>query len=358
MTGMLIRRQNEAWHEPTVKGYTDERHLQSILATHPTLIPGVGPNARVCMEFQSGAGPADVVAVDQDSGITLVECKLASNPQIRREIIGQVLDYASRLWRMSVEDFDSLWIARTQESLFADPDSAADLRALVDTALTSGQFRLVLAVDEINAELRRSVEYLNTITSSAVAVIAVVYSRTQDGDVEILLPQVYGDQIAETKNTQHGATRPSWSVSDFVEWVSQNDPRASAPLTALLEGMTQSGFNIVGGRARTPSLNVSIDVAGIGRKWPLCFYTYQRGACVEIRFEDFRSTPVIAEAFLSAVLDAGTPSIEPDLIREKGYAKRPNVLLRDLSVEAAHNLANRSASFATAGNGDVANVPN
>jgi hypothetical protein len=155
----------------------------------------VGPGAVVCTEFESGVGPADLIAVDQDSGLTVVECKLAANPQIRREIIGQVLDYASRLWKMSVEEFDTRWTKRTGESLFADPDSAQDLRTLIETSLKTGQFRLVLAVDEINAQLRRMVEYLNSITSPSVAVIAVVYSRTQDGEFEVLIPETYGIRL-------------------------------------------------------------------------------------------------------------------------------------------------------------------
>lgn len=346
MTGMLIRRPDEGWHEPSVHGYIDEAHLQGLLAAHPTLIPGVGPNARVCREFRSGIGPADLVVVDLDSGITLVECKLASNPQIRREIIGQVLDYASQLWRMSVDEFDSRWAVRTQESLFVDPDNASDLRELVEAGLATGQFRLVLAVDVINQDLRRIVEYLNLITSPSVAVIAVVYSRTQDDDVEILIPQTYGDQIAEVKATQQGRARPSWAVSDFSDWVAEHDPEGSAALGVLLNEMDAAGFQISGGRAGTPSLNASIDVAGVGRKWPFCFYTYARGACLEVRFEDFKNTPEVAEAFLSAMLLAHVPDLNADLVRERKYAKRPNVLLRALTPEVAHDLVATAKSFA------------
>ena len=96
MTDVLIRRDGEAWQKPYKTGYTDEAHLQSILQEHPWLIPGVRINAHVYIEFQSGVGPSDVVAIDLENGLTLVECKLASNREVRREIIGQVLDSASR----------------------------------------------------------------------------------------------------------------------------------------------------------------------------------------------------------------------------------------------------------------------
>ncbi|MCC9145925.1 MULTISPECIES: hypothetical protein [unclassified Arthrobacter] len=45
-------------------------------------IPGVSADAVTCLEFQSTAGRADVVVLDVDDQVTLMKCKLASNPQI------------------------------------------------------------------------------------------------------------------------------------------------------------------------------------------------------------------------------------------------------------------------------------
>jgi hypothetical protein len=101
-----------AFRVPEVSGYAKEDQLQRILFKHPELVPGVTAPAVACREFQSGAGPADVVIVGADGSLVVVECKLASNPQIRREVVGQVLDYASRLWRMPIEEFESRWSER------------------------------------------------------------------------------------------------------------------------------------------------------------------------------------------------------------------------------------------------------
>lgn len=96
MADVLVRRNGEPWGEPEKTGFADESHLQGILQKPPWLISGVSKDAIVCIEFQSGVGPSDLVALDLENGITLVECKIASNREVRREIIGQVLDYASR----------------------------------------------------------------------------------------------------------------------------------------------------------------------------------------------------------------------------------------------------------------------
>lgn len=50
---------------------------------------------------------ADLVGVDGGGRITIVECKLRANPQIRREIVGQVPAYAGAIWQMGTDDFCS-----------------------------------------------------------------------------------------------------------------------------------------------------------------------------------------------------------------------------------------------------------
>ena len=97
-----------------------ESALQGILAEHPELISGVSADAATCREFQTAAGPADVVVVDTTGEVTLVECKLATNPQIRREIGGQMFDYASRRWGLDSDEFDAHWRERTGASRFGN----------------------------------------------------------------------------------------------------------------------------------------------------------------------------------------------------------------------------------------------
>lgn len=106
---LLVRATGEPWQEPAQVGYLGEADMQQMLAEQPSLIPGVSAQAHAAREFHTGVGPSDVVVVDQDGSVTVVECKLASNVEIRRKIVGQVLDYAARVWRMPLADFDSRW---------------------------------------------------------------------------------------------------------------------------------------------------------------------------------------------------------------------------------------------------------
>lgn len=331
MAHILVRRSGESWQSPEGSGYTDEAHLQGILKEYPELIPGVNAEAQVCIEFQSGVGPADVVAVDAINGLTLVECKLASNREVRREIIGQVLDYASRFWRMSVEDFDEQWRTRTSHSLFEDSQTADELRSRLEANLSSGEFRIILAVDEINSDLRRIVEYLNHVTVSSVGVIAVVFSRSEHEGMEILSRQIYGEELAEAKVAHSRLDRDRWSQDQFIAWVDENDPGASIAVRTLLQVLAESGFEIAGGKAQTPSLNMGIEVEGVGHKWPIAMYTQGKGASVELRFEDFKNLPEVAERYLLAAESVKNLPIDGAEVRNVAFSKRPNLMLRDMS---------------------------
>ena len=64
---------------------------------------------------------------------------------MRREVIGQVLDYASRMWRMSVDDFERAWVNTGEPSPFiALGDDDGSIRAAVQDNLESARFKIVL----------------------------------------------------------------------------------------------------------------------------------------------------------------------------------------------------------------------
>ena len=84
-------------------GGVDEETLQDLLFRFPQTLPisdidpayaGVVP---VCKELKLPAGYADTLHVNQQGRLTLSEFKLWRNPQARREVIGQILDYAKDL---------------------------------------------------------------------------------------------------------------------------------------------------------------------------------------------------------------------------------------------------------------------
>ena len=58
----------------------------------------------VCRELSTPAGYVDALYVNALGRLTLAEFKLWRNPQARREVIGQILDYAKEIVSWSYED--------------------------------------------------------------------------------------------------------------------------------------------------------------------------------------------------------------------------------------------------------------
>lgn len=203
---LLIRRGEGSWAEPEISGHKSEDALQKLLATSPDLLPGdeTGLPMAVARELPVSAGRIDLVGVDVEGELTLCECKLASNPGVRRELVGQLLEYASSLRGMSFGDFAGRFGARTGASLVEAVSKIAgegfdeeSFEAQVHENLRAGRFRLVIVVDQISEALRQTVVYLNDHLDGAVLALELAYLR--DGDVEMLLPEVYGAESAERK---------------------------------------------------------------------------------------------------------------------------------------------------------------
>jgi RecB family endonuclease NucS len=103
---------NNRWELVESNTYAAENELQDLLATSPDVIsmdeirPGAGPLVAAVREFSLPVGYIDILAFTARGDIAIVECKLAKNTQAKREVIGQILDYAAHMWDMSYEELD------------------------------------------------------------------------------------------------------------------------------------------------------------------------------------------------------------------------------------------------------------
>jgi hypothetical protein len=95
-----------------VKG-KDESWLRDVLFENPEIIPvkdidsTFGPLVPLCKELRTDAGQIDAVFINPQGRLTLVECKLWKNPQARREVVAQTLDYVSALSGWSYADLQA-----------------------------------------------------------------------------------------------------------------------------------------------------------------------------------------------------------------------------------------------------------
>jgi hypothetical protein len=139
-----------------------------------------------------GGGHWITSSLDQDAVPTLVEVKRSSNTQIRREVVGQLIDYAANgvvYW--PTEKLRASFESRLErEGLDMDvelapvlgQDGDADTYWEQATAnLRAGRIRLVFVADEIPRELRRVVEFLNEQMDAEVIAIEVKQYLGPDG---------------------------------------------------------------------------------------------------------------------------------------------------------------------------------
>lgn len=195
--------------------YASEDVLQDLVARYPSLIPQppTGPEPRrwllVAREHgipdSDGGGDRwslDHLFLDQDGVPTLVEVKRSTDTRIRREVVGQMLDYAANAVRYWPVDQLRDTLQRTLQSSGDDVDAAVarlvddqidveEYWRRVDANLRSGRIRMVFLADRIPSELRRIVEFLNEQMRSA-EVLAVELQHFRGDGARTIVPRLIG----------------------------------------------------------------------------------------------------------------------------------------------------------------------
>lgn len=94
----------------TSVGGISEAWIQDLVHRHPECLPiaEIDPvfanPVAICRELNTPAGPIDNFLITPSGLPVLVECKLWRNPEGRREVVGQILDYAKELALWSSSD--------------------------------------------------------------------------------------------------------------------------------------------------------------------------------------------------------------------------------------------------------------
>ena len=277
-----------ALHDDRIEQLEEERFdtedaLQELIAAHPELLSGEQMNAEEPPRFilvrrekgiaetpKAGARWAiDHALIDQNAVPTLVEVKRGENTEIRRTVVGQMLEYAahaSRTW--AVDELRSAFEASgdedggdPQEQLEAllgeaEPDEERFWES-VETNLAAKRLRLLFVADEIPDELARVVEFLNEQMPN-IEVLAVEIKQFRGGPSRILVPRVIG-ALAASPKASAGRPRMKLTRESFLD--AFDDGRARSAATQLLETADRHGAATIL-RAKGVSIRVPCDL------WP------------------------------------------------------------------------------------------
>src|SRR4051812_4963149 len=129
-----------------------EDYIQALVHAHPTILPigEVDPifagAVAVCRELSTPAGAIDNFLGTPTGLPVLVEGKLWRNAEARREVVGQILDYAKELARFTVSDLQR----EVSKALGLGPTALLDIVRAADPLVDETQFS-----DNLTANLRR-----------------------------------------------------------------------------------------------------------------------------------------------------------------------------------------------------------
>lgn len=178
--GSLLRSIREVAAAKEKEHYQSEDWLKWLIAAHPEVLPveefgsEFAEPVSVAREMRANGGAIDILLVSRTGGLIVVETKLWENPEQRREVVGQVLDYVTHVRGRSRDELDAtirgapkkdgVQYRSLQEAAEAFKKSAAkrgeDTSSVqaqffngVETSLRDGRILLLVVGDAIRGSL-------------------------------------------------------------------------------------------------------------------------------------------------------------------------------------------------------------
>ncbi len=267
-----------------------EAWLQQQLFNHPDLLPVddidpvFGPLTPLCRELATPAGFVDNLYINGLGLLTLAECKLWRNPQARREVVGQILDYAAQLSRWDYETLERAVGARLNRAGFSlyhflreqgvKTGTEATFIDNVSRNLRRGRFLLLIVGDGIREQVEAIGEFLQNQAhlnfSFALVEINVYQLPEALGASKLVAPrvlartveieravvrleegQLVGAPAVSQSVVTSGTTGRRTTITEqhFYEALDQLDPELSAQVQAFLVKTGELGLIIDFGSA-------------------------------------------------------------------------------------------------------------
>lgn len=248
-TGVFVLRDAATLVAMQAASFASEDDFQRLLAEFPELLIGDQIDAEVPRRFilvsreqpvaseegGSNRWSLDHLFLDQEGIPTLVEVKRGTDTRIRREVVGQMLDYAANaIVYWPIEDLRARfearceWENRDPESVLAgfvgDDTGGEQFWARVRTNLQAGRIRMLFVADRIPTELRRVVEFLNGQMQPA-EVLAIELRQYEGQGLRTLVPVLIGQtqEAAQKKRSGSAAAREArqWDEASVLAGIGE-----------------------------------------------------------------------------------------------------------------------------------------
>jgi hypothetical protein len=276
-------------------GATLEDALQGLIEREPNLVggrqldPGSDDPPRFALlrrEMPIGDWSVDHLLVDQRGILTLVEAKLVENRESRRDVIGQVMEYAAnahqswsdgRLRRLCAEHW--LKAGKNLDDVLHGVFGEIDVDrfwSVVESNLRQARFRLVIAADELRPEVRRVIEFLNGQLRSIQLFGLEIRCFAADQDSGVIASYVVGETQAAADEREARELR-TWGTEELRSFYANEGTRCRRA-AALLEWAVQRGC-FLPARTQTPLFSLKgLPGARIAAVYPTSLYVIFRTA--------------------------------------------------------------------------------
>ncbi|MES2120354.1 MAG: DUF4268 domain-containing protein [Pseudomonadota bacterium] len=194
----------------------NEDEIQRMIANHPEMVAGsdeplllVERECAISDKAEgSGRWSLDHLFVTRDARPVLVEVKQASNTQLRREVVGQLVEYAANaVVHWNRDSIRANFVAccggdeeAASESLRnflgegSDQTGSSDPEQFwnrVEANLRAGELSMVIVADQIPRELVRIVEFMNEQMHASVQAVELRW-YVADSGMKTLVPRIIG----------------------------------------------------------------------------------------------------------------------------------------------------------------------
>lgn len=362
-TGVFVLTETNALVSMSVARFASEDDFQELLGRFPALLAGdqidsVAPRRFLLIDREQPiasepGGPdrwaLDHLFLDQDGVPTLVEVKRGTDSRIRREVVGQMLDYAANaILHWPVGGLRERFLARCAAAEIDPVDALAGhlggdqdfdgFWAKVAANLEAGRIRLLFVADRVPPELRKIVEFLNLQMRPA-EVLAVELRQYQGEGLRTLVPIVIGQsQQAREQKAGPSAGRPRrlWDEKRIVDRLAgDTTPAIAATAAALISRLKALCDRVVFNDAPNyGAMTAEVDDAS----GPCGFLRLWTDGNVAVHFNALKRTA----AFSS---EAARRQLAERLNELPGVAIRPNSLDRQPSIPLSALATDQGAAF-------------
>ena len=339
------------------QSYDSEDLLQELLAKYPSVLAGdqmddTEPRRWLLVAREvalpsedGGAGrwSIDHLFLDQDAIPTIVEVKRSTDPRIRREVVGQMLDYAANAvvyWPIETiraqfeeqcrrQELEPEQVVSTFLGADADPE---ELWQKAKINLKAGRIRLVFVADEIPAELRRVVEFLNEQMDPAEVLAVEVKQYANQEGLKALVPRVIG-QTAEAQRKKSRRATKKWDEPSFMQVLqSQRDTGEVDVAKKILEWAKTRMPRMWWGKGPIiGSVYPTLDHKGIDYS-PFGIYT---NGSINLPFQPLRKLPPFDDDSKRLELLHRLNEIPGVKLPDDAIGRYPNISLKMLKDETA-----------------------